>query len=76
MLSTPRAASAQTDYPALFDATWNAVNEHFYDPSFRGHDWRVIGAQYRAKLGAVADPVALLQSLGGSLEIRFELAAA
>jgi Tricorn protease C1 domain len=47
MLSTPRAASAQTDYPALFDATWNAVNEHFYDPSFRGHDWRVIGAQYR-----------------------------
>jgi hypothetical protein len=53
MLSTPRAASAQTDYPALFDATWNAVNEHFYDPSFRGHDWRVIGAQYRAKLGAV-----------------------
>jgi carboxyl-terminal processing protease len=54
VLSTPApAAPAHPDYPALFEATWNAVNDHFYDPSFRGHDWREIGAQYRAKIGAV-----------------------
>ncbi|MGN6516435.1 MAG: S41 family peptidase [Rhizomicrobium sp.] len=47
------AAPVQTDYPALFDAVWNAVDEHFYDPHFHGHDWNAIGAQYRARLGAV-----------------------
>lgn len=72
VLSTPHAASAQTDYPALFDATWNAVNEHFYDPSFRGHDWQVIGAQYRAKLGAVNTDTqfeALVTKMLGELDV-------
>lgn len=47
------AAPAHSDYLALFDATWNAVNDHFYDPAFGGHDWNVIGARYRDKLRAV-----------------------
>jgi C-terminal peptidase prc len=29
---------------------WNAVNDHYVYPDFRGHDWKEIGARYQARI--------------------------
>jgi carboxyl-terminal processing protease len=47
------AASAATDYRALFDKVWSSVNDNFYDPDFHGVDWKAVGDRYRAKLVTV-----------------------
>jgi carboxyl-terminal processing protease len=49
------AADDKPSYPALFDATWNAVNDNFYDPAFHGVDWKQVGDKYRARLGGVTN---------------------
>ncbi len=36
--------------PDLFDAVWQTVNEHFYDPNFNGRDWDKLGQQYRQQV--------------------------
>lgn len=45
--STMPALSAQPD---LFDAVWETVNEHFYDPNFNGVDWITLKEQYRLRV--------------------------
>jgi carboxyl-terminal processing protease len=49
------ATDDKPSYPALFDATWNAVNDNFYDPAFHGVDWKQVGDKYRARLGGVTN---------------------
>ncbi|HWE45927.1 MAG TPA: S41 family peptidase [Caulobacteraceae bacterium] len=46
-------APAFAGYPALFDEMWRDVDQNFYDPTFNGHDWKAIGARYRAELSTV-----------------------
>lgn len=36
------------DYLAVFDEAWSTMNDVFYDKTFRGKDWKAIGARYRA----------------------------
>lgn len=33
----------------IFLSLWNAVNEHFYDPDFRGAPWQEMKSQYSRK---------------------------
>lgn len=57
------ATAQRADYARLYDNLWNAVNENYYDPHFRGTDWaaqrerfraRAVGAQNDAEFQAVA----------------------
>ncbi len=67
-----QARAAETDYPALFDSVWKTVDERFYDPSFRGRDWRAIGARYRAQLAGARDDKAfeaLAEAMLGELKV-------
>ncbi|MEM9089356.1 MAG: S41 family peptidase [Cyanobacteria bacterium P01_F01_bin.53] len=41
---------AASEEPALFEAVWETINEHFYDPNFNGVDWATTGAQYRSRV--------------------------
>jgi carboxyl-terminal processing protease len=47
------ADEGTTDYRRLYEALWAAVDQHYYDPHFRGADWRAIGARYRDRAAAV-----------------------
>ena len=31
----------------IFRQVWETINEHYYDPNFRGVDWRAVGERYR-----------------------------
>lgn len=42
---SPATTSAQLE---VFDGLWNAVSDHYVDPSFGGVDWTAVGAEYRA----------------------------
>ncbi|MBU6297585.1 MAG: hypothetical protein KJS68_05010 [Alphaproteobacteria bacterium] len=42
-------------YTKLFDALWSTVDDHFYDPWFRGVNWQAVGARYRRKLDGVTN---------------------
>jgi hypothetical protein len=44
LIAAPPAAVSATAYGELFDAAWNAVNEHFYDPAFNGPTGKRCGA--------------------------------
>lgn len=41
----PQEKAAQID---VFNSLWNAVNDHYVDPGFNGHDWAAIGGRYKA----------------------------
>lgn len=41
------------DYLAVYDEAWQTMNELFYDKTFRGQDWRAIGAKYRVMVPEV-----------------------
>jgi carboxyl-terminal processing protease len=34
----------------VFQNVWEAVNENYYDPNFRGIDWNAVGDKYRAMI--------------------------
>ncbi len=36
---------------SIYQGLWNAVNDHYVYPDFRGRDWNAIGAQYEALVG-------------------------
>jgi carboxyl-terminal processing protease len=53
-------AVAQTDPGgkpdlAVFDQVWRIVDQHFYDPHFRGQDWAALRDQYRPLAAAAPD---------------------
>jgi carboxyl-terminal processing protease len=37
------------DRAEIFDGVWKAINEEYYDPTFRGLDWRAVGERYRPR---------------------------
>ncbi len=39
---------AKTRQREVIRALWNAVNDHYVDPGFNGHDWAAIGEHYEA----------------------------
>ena len=45
----------RNEYEVILDAVWETVNEKYFDSSFGGKDWQVIGDQYRQKLETVQD---------------------
>ena len=50
----------------VFNGVWNAVNDHYVDPSFNGRDWAAIGDRYQALTeGGLSDEAfyALLQEM-------------
>lgn len=58
-----QAARPATDYGKLFDALWETVNRHFYDPTMRGVDFKAVKARYRPLVSEVKDDVQF-QALG------------
>ncbi|HWW74753.1 MAG TPA: S41 family peptidase [Pyrinomonadaceae bacterium] len=44
--STPNVLSAQ-DRAEIFEQVWKTIDEEYYDPNFRGVDWRAVGERYR-----------------------------
>ncbi len=39
-----------TPREAVFDAVWEEIASHYYDPTFGGNDWKAIGDAYRSRL--------------------------
>ena len=70
--TVPAAAQApQTqpaNYRALFDKLADTVEEHFYDPSFRGADWPALRVRYRARVATVRDNAAFAALAGEMLQ--------
>ena len=42
-------AAGEFDPERTFDRVWGTVDEHFYDPEFRGVDWNACRERYRAE---------------------------
>ena len=38
----------------IFRQVWETINEHYYDPNFRGVDWRAVGERYRPQAESAA----------------------
>lgn len=51
-LTSPALAQQRTDYAQLYDRLWDAVNENYYDPHFRGADWAAQRDHFRARAAA------------------------
>ncbi|HET6620666.1 MAG TPA: S41 family peptidase [Dongiaceae bacterium] len=76
-------AAAQTEPSqkpdiAVFDQVWRIVDQHFYDPEFRGQDWAALRDQYRPLAAAAPDADAqakvidaMLAKLGASHTARY-----
>jgi carboxyl-terminal processing protease len=50
--TTPQTPPAQNalsleDRAEIFGQVWKAIDEEYYDPRFRGVDWRAVGERYR-----------------------------
>ena len=57
----------------IFEATWQTINEDYYDPTFGGKNWQAIGDEYRQRLEMVQnDPAFWVKVLNPML---FELGA-
>src|SRR5438067_397778 len=65
----PISAAPQGAAPTILDEVWRAVNEHFYDPRFGGHDWAALGDAYRDLARETAPPAlpALINRMLGEL---------
>ena len=48
---------------AVFDRAWSLVNDHYFDPKFRGVGWGAMPAKYRTGAAAAADEDALYRVL-------------
>jgi carboxyl-terminal processing protease len=44
-----RSAETRQDNVKVFNEVWRRVHDSFYDPKFRGLNWKAIGEQYRAQ---------------------------
>jgi carboxyl-terminal processing protease len=71
-------ASGQKPDIGVFDEVWRLVNQHFYDPQFRGQDWQAVRDHYRplAEIAPDADAQAkvidaMLAELGASHTGRY-----
>lgn len=48
---------------AVFDRAWALVDARYFDPEFRGRDWRALGEQYRPLAAAADNDFALYRVL-------------
>jgi carboxyl-terminal processing protease len=62
----------------VFDEVWRIVDQHFYDPEFRGQDWDALRDRYRPLAAAAPDADAqaeiiahMLAALGASHTARY-----
>ncbi|HEX8719327.1 MAG TPA: S41 family peptidase [Pyrinomonadaceae bacterium] len=62
--SPPNALTPQ-DRAEIFEQVWKTIDEEYYDPKFRGVDWRAVGERYR--------PQALAAKTDGEFYGVFEL---
>jgi carboxyl-terminal processing protease len=51
----------------IFDKVWNLVNDKYYDPSFKGKDWRAIGERYRDEAFLAGDNKTLYRTINKML---------
>jgi carboxyl-terminal processing protease len=40
---------SREDRAEIFAQVWKTIDEHYYDPTFRGVDWRAVGERYRPR---------------------------
>ncbi|WP_145734500.1 S41 family peptidase [Nitrospirillum pindoramense] len=52
------------EWAEIFDEVWRRYRDFFYDPGMQGHDWKAIGAHYRALLPAVSNRADLNYLIG------------
>jgi carboxyl-terminal processing protease len=71
-------ASSQKPDIGVFEEVWRIVNQHFYDPQFRGQDWQALRDRYRPLAEAAPDADAqakvidnMLAELGASHTGRY-----
>ena len=57
------AADRTAHNVAVFDRAWSLVDEHYFDPKFRGVDWAALKVKYRPEVAAAADEDALYRVL-------------
>jgi carboxyl-terminal processing protease len=69
----PAQAQVDAPYVRLFDTLWSTVNDNYYDPHFRGHDWAAVRPRYAARARAVRNDAefaalgaAMLREIGSS----------
>jgi carboxyl-terminal processing protease len=43
---------SRQDRAEIFEQVWKTINEEYYDPNFRGVDWRAVGECYRPQAEA------------------------
>lgn len=61
------APPSDEPYTPLFDKVWTTVDDNFYDPTFRGVDWRAVGERYRGEVKGVRDDTAFRSLIGRML---------
>jgi carboxyl-terminal processing protease len=44
---TPPDVLSRQDRAEIFEQVWKTIDEEYYDPKFRGVDWRAVGERYR-----------------------------
>ena len=48
-------AETTAGYAQLYESLWSAVDEHFYDPHFKGADWAGVRERYSGRAEAIED---------------------
>jgi carboxyl-terminal processing protease len=51
----PGYAETAASYSQLYESLWSTVNEHFYDPHFKGVDWKGVKERFRERAEAIED---------------------
>ncbi len=44
------ATESQKKRFETFDIVWSTINDHYFDPTFNGLNWKAIGTEFRAKI--------------------------
>jgi tricorn protease len=60
----------EDEFKEMFEQSWRAIHENFYDPNFHGADWNAVRAKYRPLVKHVAlkeDLYALISLMLGEL---------
>jgi carboxyl-terminal processing protease len=50
--AAPTNKLSASDRSEIFEIVWGTINEKYYDPSFRGVDWKAVGERYRPRMAA------------------------
>ncbi|HEV8391936.1 MAG TPA: S41 family peptidase [Dongiaceae bacterium] len=69
-LAAPAAAEVEPGQKpdlGVFDEVWRLVDQHFYDPDFRGQDWDSVRDRYRPLAEAAPDADAVAKVIDGML---------